>query len=179
MCRQEDNVWEARDKLVSCHLQIRKIHRNSRRSIGQNKLMNQEWHCTSNPIAQFMIVLILQSTTISRQYFIKVAMTRLCCTTTCWPLHWTKMVTFESEVLLERKPPTLIEPEATLGDRNDLRISGQLEEPHLLNERQPREFLISSLMKHVLKSPGRLRLRFGSRDPGCNPPGANDEPGVP
>ena len=43
--------------------------------------------------------------------------------------------------------------EATPGDRFDLRMSGQLEEPCLLNERQATLFLISSLMKQVLKSP--------------------------
>ena len=52
-----------------------------------------------------------------------------------------------------RKTPTLTKPEATPGDRIDLRILGQNEESCLLNEKQPKVFLISSLMKQVLKSP--------------------------
>ena len=38
--------------------------------------------------------------------------------------------------MFERKPPTLTKCEATLGDRIDLRTSGQPEEPYLLHERQ-------------------------------------------
>ena len=40
----------------------------------------------------------------------------------------------------------------TPGDTIDRRISGQPEEPYLLNERQATVFLISRLMKQVLKS---------------------------
>ena len=40
---REDWVREARDKLASSHLQIRKIrHRDSGRSIGQYQFMHQE-----------------------------------------------------------------------------------------------------------------------------------------
>ena len=64
-----------------------------------------------------------------------------------------KMVTFAGAVLFERKPPTSIKPEATPGDRIHFSISGQPEELHALNEKQAQIFLISSLMKQVLKSP--------------------------
>ena len=47
-------------------------------------------------------------------------------------------------------------PEA--GDRVDLRTSGQLEERHLLNERQTNVFITSSLMKQVLKSPSKSTM---------------------
>ena len=49
--------------------------------------------------------------------------------------------------------------EATLGDRIDLRMSGQPEEPHLMNERQAKVFLMSSLMKQVLESPNKSTMR--------------------
>ena len=45
-----------------------------------------------------------------------------------------KVVTFAGEVLFEWKPSTLTKAEATPGDRMDLRIPGQLEEPCLMNE---------------------------------------------
>ena len=63
-----------------------------------------------------------------------------------------KVVTFAREVIFERKPLTLTKPEATPGDRIYLPISGQPKEPHLLNDREVKSFLISSLMKQVLKS---------------------------
>ena len=54
---QEDYVWEARHKLVSSHLWIRKIrHRDSGRSTGQDQFMNKEWYFTNKAIAQIMIV---------------------------------------------------------------------------------------------------------------------------
>ena len=40
-----------------------------------------------------------------------------------------KVVTFAGDVFFERKPSTFTKPEATLGDRIDLRISDQPEEP--------------------------------------------------
>ena len=71
-------------------------------------------------------------------HLIKVAVTRLFC----------RVVTFAGEVLIERNFRTLTKPEeATLGDRIDLRISGQPEEPHPLNEREANVFFISSLLK--------------------------------
>ena len=42
-------------------------------------------------------------------------------------------VTFAGEVLFERKPPTSIKPEATPGERIDLRMSGQSEAQVFLN----------------------------------------------
>ena len=54
--------------------------------------------------------------------------------------------------------PTLTKPQATLGDRINLRTSGQPEEPHTLNERQAKVFLKSSLMKQVLKSPNKSTM---------------------
>ena len=61
-------------------------------------------------------------------------------------------------VLFERNLPTLTKPEATLGDRIDLRISGQPEEPHPLNDREANVFLISRLMKQVFESPKKSKM---------------------
>ena len=52
-----------------------------------------------------------------------------------------KVVTFAGEVLFERKLTTITEPEATPGDRIDLRTSGQRELPHTLTEKQAKVFL--------------------------------------
>ena len=68
------------------------------------------------------------------------------------------VVTFEGEVLFERKPPTFTKQEATPRDRIDLRISGQSEEHFFLNEREAKVFLISTLMKQVLKSPNKSTM---------------------
>ena len=78
-----------------------------------------------------------------------------------------KVVTFAGEVLFERTslppPPSplllpssspprpLTKPEATPGDRIDLHISGQPEEPYRLNEKRAKVFIISSLVKQFLK----------------------------
>ena len=78
--------------------------------------------------------------------------------TTCRQAHWTRWSLFAGEVVFGRKTPTLTEPEATPGDRIDLRVSGQPEEPCLLNEKQPKVFLISRLMKQVLKSPNKSTM---------------------
>ena len=66
-----------------------------------------------------------------------------------------KVVTSAGDVLFERKTLTLSKLEASPGDRSGLRISGQPEEPHLLNGRRAEAFLISRLMKQVLKSPSK------------------------
>ena len=66
--------------------------------------MNQEWCCTS-----------------------KVAATRLFRTTKCWQAQWKRLSLLQVKFLFDRKPPTSIKPEATLGKRIDLRISGQFE----------------------------------------------------
>ena len=60
--------------------------------------------------------------------------------------HWARWSLLQ-EVLFGRKTPTLTKPEVTLGDRIDLCMSGQPEEPCLLNEGQAKVSLISSLMK--------------------------------
>ena len=44
-----------------------------------------------------------------------------------------KVVTFAGEVLFDRKPPT--STEATLGERIDIRMSGQSEESNTLDEK--------------------------------------------
>ena len=62
-----------------------------------------------------------------------------------------KVVTFAGEVLFERKAPTLTKPQATPGDRIDLRMSGQPEELNPLNEKQAQIFLIASLVKKSLE----------------------------
>ena len=68
------------------------------------------------------------------------------------------MVSFAGEVMVENETPTLTEPVATPGDSIDQRISGQPEEPYLLNEKQANVFLTSSLMKQLLKSPNKSTL---------------------
>ena len=91
--RREDYVWEVREKLVSFHLPIRKIrHRDSGWSIGQDHFMNQEWYCTSEAIAQIMIVfivLIYDELKTQIWCFVNVAVTRLFSTTICRQAHWT------------------------------------------------------------------------------------------
>ena len=92
-------------------------------------MMNQEWYCTSTVIAKTTIVLTTSTCDLLKahiRYFIKVAVTLLSCTTICRQTL-DKVVTFAGEVLLERKNPTSIKPDATLGERIDLRISGQPE----------------------------------------------------
>ena len=64
-----------------------------------------------------------------------------------------RVVTFAGDVLFGRKHSTLTKPEATLGDRIDSQISGQPEEPETLNKKEATIFLISSLMKQLLKFP--------------------------
>ena len=67
-------------------------------------------------------------------------------------------VSLAGEVLFGRKHPTLTKPEATPGDRIDLRISGLLAELYTLNHEEAKVFLISSLMKQVLKSPNKSTM---------------------
>ena len=69
-----------------------------------------------------------------------------------------KVVTFAGEVLFQRNSPTSIKPMATLGDRIDLCISGQFEELCALNKKEAQVFLISNLMKQVLKSPNKSNM---------------------
>ena len=69
-----------------------------------------------------------------------------------------KVATLHGEVLFERESPTFTKLEATLGDRIDLRISGQHEEPFSLNEEEATVFLISSLMKQALRSPNKSTM---------------------
>ena len=75
------------------------------------------------------------------------ALFRLCCSDpvilydNMWASALDKTATFASEVLVERKPPTLTKPEATPGEENWL--------AHIW----PNWRVISSLMKQVLKSP--------------------------
>ena len=59
---------------------------------------------------------------------------------------------------IERKAPTLTTPEVTPGERIVLRISGQPEEPSLLNERQAKVLPICSSMKKVLRSPNKSTM---------------------
>ena len=61
-----------------------------------------------------------------------------------------KVVTFVAS-LLRKELPTLIKPEATLGDRVDWRTSGRPEELHARNQKEAKDLLISSLMKQVLE----------------------------
>ena len=88
-------------------------------------------------------------------YSIQVSVTLLFCTTTCWQAHWTSWSLLQVMFRLRGPFPTVTQPEATLGDRIDLRISGQPEEPYPLNERQAKVFFIFSLMKQVLKFPNK------------------------
>ena len=130
--------------------------------------MNPDWCSTSKVIAEIMIVSFFRSTTSSgRKFHIssKVAVTRLFCTTTCrqtygtrWSLLQVKccskgppfpLLPLLSFSLLPPRP--LTKPEATPGDRIDLRISGQPEEPYRLNEKRAKVFITSSLVKQFLK----------------------------
>ena len=80
--------------LVSSHLWTRKnVLRDSVRSTGKDSMMNQEWYCKISAIAQTTIVFISSTydeLLIQILYFVKVAVTQLFCTTTCWQAHWTK-----------------------------------------------------------------------------------------
>ena len=95
------------------------------------------------------------------EFFIKVAVTRLFLHNNMSASALDKVVTFSGDVLLERKTTTLTKLEATLGDRIHLRISGQPEGHHPLNEREANIFLISSLMKQVLKSSNKSTMING------------------
>ena len=88
-------------------------------------------------------------------YSIQVSVTLLFCTTTCWQAHWTSWSLLQVMFRSRGPLPTVTQLEATLGDRIDLRISGQPEEPYPLNERQAKVFFIFSLMKQVLKFPNK------------------------
>ena len=55
-----------------------------------------------------------------------------------------KIVTFAGEDLFERKLPTSVKPEATPGERIDLRISGQLKVPHTEDEKVEHHFLFTA-----------------------------------
>ena len=68
-----------------------------------------------------------------------------------------KFITFAGEVLFERKPQTSVEPEATLGERIDLRISGQREIPHTEDEKA-KTLLVSSLTQQVVNSPSKSTM---------------------
>ena len=123
--------------------------------------MNQEWYCASEAIAQIMIVfivLIYDELKTQIWCFVNVAVTRLFFYDNMSASALDKVVTFADEVMFERKPPTSTKPEATLCDSIDLRISGQPEELCTLNVRQAKVFLISSLMKQVLKSPNKSTM---------------------
>ena len=71
-----------------------------------------------------------------------------------------KVVTFEGEVVFERKHPTSIKREATSGERIDLSTSGQLEVLETPNEGEEQHLLLSSLSKQVLNSPGKSTFFF-------------------
>ena len=90
--------------------------------------------------------------------FIKVGVTLLSGTTICWQAHWTEVLLFAREVLFERKPPTSIKPEATLGGRIDLCTTGQPEAPHTEDEKPEKAILLSSLTKQVLHSRNKTML---------------------
>ena len=79
----------------------------------------------------------------------KVAATLLFRKTICWQAHWTKVVTFAGEVLFNRTPLTSIKPEATFGERIDLRISGQ---PEVLHTQHEKAENISSFQNVQLKN---------------------------
>ena len=103
--------------------------------------------------------------------FIKVAGTRIFCTTKCWQAHWKRLSPLQVKFCFKGNHPTSIKPEATPGEQFDVRISGQPEEPNTLKRTSgPREepetriqkeakvFLISSLMKQVLTSPNKSTM---------------------
>ena len=97
--------------------------------------------CTSKPIDQLMIVFVTSVYAEFKTqiwYFIQLAVTRLFCTTKYRQPHWTR---------------------CTLGDRIDLRTSCHPEELFFtLNRKEAKVFLMSSLMKHLLKSPNKSTM---------------------
>ena len=62
-----------------------------------------------------------------------------------------KVVTFAGEVSFGRNSPTSIKPEATLGERINLRVSRRPEEPHKEDEKAVNKFLLQSLIQQVSK----------------------------
>ena len=77
--------------------------------------MNQEWYFAGKAIAQIKIVFttsIYDERKTQIQYFINVAVTRICCATACRQgghLCWCSFV--------RKELPNLTKPEATPGDR--------------------------------------------------------------
>ena len=69
--------------------------------------MNQEWDCTPKAIAQIMIVFslsIYDELKTQNLYFIKVALTRLICTATCWQAHWTRWSSLHAKFVQKETP---------------------------------------------------------------------------
>ena len=67
--------------------------------------MNQERYCTSKEIAQIMIVFIISiynELKTQTQHFVKLAVTRIFCTTTCQQAHWTRWSLLQVKFGLKR-----------------------------------------------------------------------------
>ena len=119
--------------------------------------MNQEWYCTSTVIrpdhdcicyfnlrlAQNENLVFHQSSSDATNVYDSMPASAL-----------DMIVALQAKFYSKGKPRLMTKPEATPGDRLDLCISGQLEEPQFAErEGDAKAFLISCLMKQVLKSP--------------------------
>ena len=69
-----------------------------------------------------------------------------------------KVITFACEVLFKRNRPTLTKPEATPGERIDLRISGRPKVPRTTDEKAEKAFLISGLTQQDLYYPNKSTM---------------------
>ena len=111
--------------------------------------MNQEGYCTRTVIARTTIVCsasIYDALKLQLLCFMHSSMTLLSC------------VTFAGEVLFFRNLPTSIKPDATLGERIDLRMSCEPDVPHTQDEKADNTLLFSSLTKQVLNSPNKSTM---------------------
>ena len=126
-----------------------------------SSMMNQEWYCTSTVIAQSMVVFYFNLRRHNANRVLHQS------SSDAIILHdnmsasaLDKVVTFEGEVLFERKLRTLTKPEATPGHKVDLRMSRQREEPQRLNI--PGQSSDPDEVRRLLWQPGR-HVRKGPR----------------
>ena len=160
--RREDYDWEVREKLVSFSL-VNPKDSSSRQwvidwtgSLHEPRMVVYQWsnrpdhdcvYCVNLRRAQDANLVFRQRCSDAINFYDNMPASAL-----------DNLVTFADEVMFERNTPTSTKPEATLGDSIDLRISSQPEELCTLNVRQAKVFLISSLMKQVLKSPNKSTM---------------------
>ena len=78
--------------------------------------------------------------------------------TTCRQAQWTRWSLLQVKFLSRKESPDFDKAGGDSGRQNWFAISGQLEEPQLLNERRKTHFSFSNLMKQVLKSPNKSTM---------------------